>query len=109
MSGPPFLLVITSDPETLNRVAGELERRYSPDYEVARATSAQEAAATSERLALDGRLVALIIFEPKTVRRRWIGSNGIRSGAPRRTADTCANHVYVHLWFICEEGNVCQA
>ena len=61
MSGPPFLLVITSDPETLNRVAGELERRYSPDYEVARATSAQEAAATSERLALDGRLVALII------------------------------------------------
>ena len=61
MSDPPFLLVITSDPETLNRVAGELERRYSPDYEVARVTSAQEAAATSERLALDGRLVALII------------------------------------------------
>ena len=53
MSDSPFLLVITSDLETLDRVASELERRYAPDYEVARATSAQEAAANSERLALD--------------------------------------------------------
>jgi len=42
MSDPPFLLVINSDLETLDRVASELERRYKPDYEVARATSAQE-------------------------------------------------------------------
>jgi|GEM_PF-7129911 len=58
MSDSPFLLVITSHLETLDRVASELERRYAPDYEVARATSAQEAAATSERLALDQRKVA---------------------------------------------------
>lgn len=65
MSDPPFLLVITSDPETLSRVANELQRRYAPDYEVARATSAQEAAATSERLALDQRRVALILSSLK--------------------------------------------
>lgn len=65
MSDPPFLLVITSDPETLSRVANELERRYAPDYEVARATSAQEAAASSERRALDQRRVALILSSLK--------------------------------------------
>lgn len=61
MSHPPFLLVITSDLESLDRVGGELERRYTPDYEVARATSAQQATATSELLALDERRVALVL------------------------------------------------
>ena len=65
MSDPPFLLVINIDLETLDRVASELERRHKPDYEVARATSAQEAATTSERLALDQRGVALILSSLK--------------------------------------------
>ncbi|MDQ3662671.1 MAG: hypothetical protein M3454_16775 [Actinomycetota bacterium] len=57
--------MITSDLENLDRVAGELERRYEPDYEIARAASAQEAAATSERLALDQRRVALVLSSLK--------------------------------------------
>jgi thioredoxin reductase (NADPH) len=65
MSDPPFLLVINSDLETLDRVTSELERRYEPDYEVARAASAQEAATISERLALDQRRVALILSSLK--------------------------------------------
>ena len=65
MSDPPFLFVINSDLDTLDQVANELERRYSPDYEVVRATSAQEAATTSEWLAHDHRRVALILSSLK--------------------------------------------
>jgi len=109
MSGPPFLLVITSDPETLNRVAGELERRYSPDYEVARATSAQEAAATSERLALDGRLVALIISSLRlSDGDGWEAMAFVRARTPAHCGYMCESRLcpsMVHL----RGRDVCQA
>jgi len=57
----PLFLVISSDAAALNSVAGDLERRYSADYEVARAGSAQRAAEISGQLAIDGRTVALVL------------------------------------------------
>ena len=55
----PMILVIGSDPANLERIAGQLERRYAADYEVARVASGAEAAEIADRAAAEGRRIAL--------------------------------------------------
>jgi thioredoxin reductase (NADPH) len=58
------LLVADSDPESLAKVGGELERRYGEDYEVIRERSPRNALAKLERLRETGTPVAVVLVEP---------------------------------------------
>jgi thioredoxin reductase (NADPH) len=59
------LLVAHSDPETLGKVGGELERRYGADYDVICERSAAGALATLERMG-ENKTVAVVLTEPWT-------------------------------------------
>jgi thioredoxin reductase (NADPH) len=56
----PIFLVIGSDRNKRDRVAGALEHRFTADYEVLRADSGGEAIVTAGDLAVAGRRVALV-------------------------------------------------
>jgi thioredoxin reductase (NADPH) len=65
----PVLFVADSDPDSLETITGELERRYAPDYEIVSERSATEALAVLERLRESGAPVAIVLAE------QWMGSD----------------------------------
>ncbi|HKK28668.1 MAG TPA: FAD-dependent oxidoreductase [Gemmatimonadota bacterium] len=66
-AGPrPAIVVVDDDPEALERVAGELERRYAADYRILREPTATGALETLGRLRDEGEPVALLLAAPWT-------------------------------------------
>lgn len=59
--GAPVLMVVDSDPDGLERVAGELERRYTADYRILRETSPEEALEKLGALRASGGRLALLL------------------------------------------------
>lgn len=60
-TGAPVLMVVDSDPDGLERVAGELDRRYTADYRILRETSPEEALEKLGALRASGERVALLL------------------------------------------------
>jgi thioredoxin reductase (NADPH) len=58
------LLVTHSDPDSLDAVRHELERRYGADYDVVCESSARDALAALERMHATGTPVAVVLAEP---------------------------------------------
>jgi thioredoxin reductase (NADPH) len=58
------LLVVDSDPDSLETVRQELERRYGADYEIVGERSSREALAALERMRGTGAQVAVVLAEP---------------------------------------------
>jgi thioredoxin reductase (NADPH) len=58
------LLVVDSDPDSLETVRHELERRYGADYEIVSERSSRDALAALERLGESGTPVAVVLAEP---------------------------------------------
>ena len=58
------LLVADSDPDSLETVRQELERRYGADYEIVCERSSRDALAALERLREPGTPVAVVLAEP---------------------------------------------
>src|SRR5262245_59780364 len=61
MRGAPVLLVVDDDPRTRGVVAGELRKRYRPDYEVVCADSADGAPRLLAKFRDDRRLVSIVL------------------------------------------------
>jgi thioredoxin reductase (NADPH) len=61
--GLPVLLVVDGWPESLTRVAAQLQRRYGGDYEVRAESSAAAAEEALEQLRAAGRSVALVLAD----------------------------------------------